>query len=76
MRALRPARTVLRPVQLYSALPELKKKIYIYIYIIAVFVFSNSRCKNACNCLQICANVFINRTQNCAETSFHSRAGL
>ena len=44
--------------------------------VIAVFVFSDSRCKNACNCLQICAHVFINRPQNCAKTSFHSRAGL
>ena len=44
--------------------------------VIAVFVFSNSRCKNACNCLQICTHVFINCPQNCAKTSFHSRAGL
>ena len=81
LRALRPARTVLRPARLSSALPELfikKKKIilffqiYLFIYlqnVIAVFVSSNSRCKNACNCLQICASVFINRPQNCAKTS-------
>ena len=41
-----------------------------------VFVFSDSRCKNTCNRLQICAHVFINRPQNCAQTLFHSRAGL
>ena len=34
-------------------------------------MFSDSRCKNACICLQICAHVFINRPQqNCAKTSF------
>ena len=27
-------------------------------------------------CLQICAHVFINRSQNCAKTSFRSSAGL
>ena len=27
-------------------------------------------------CLQICAHVFIDRPQNCAQTSFPSRAGL
>ena len=83
LRALRPARTVLRPARLYSALPELFlnkiKYIFIFLYlqnVIAVFVFSDSRCKHACNCLQICAHVFINRRQNCAQTSSHSRAGF
>ena len=70
-----------------SALPELlekkkkKKLIFQFFFnyllnVIAVFVFSDSRCKNAYNCLQICAYVFINHPQNCAKTSFHSRAGL
>ena len=83
LRALRPVRTVLRPARLSSALPELfekKKKINfsIFIYlqnVIAVFVFSDSRCKNACNCLQICAHVFIDRPQNCALLG-HSRSKL
>ena len=44
--------------------------------VIAVFVFLDSQCKNACNCLQICAHDFINRPLNCAKTSFHSHAGL
>ena len=39
LRALCPARTVLRPARLYSALT------------VAVFVFSDSRCKNACKML-------------------------
>ena len=50
--------------------------IFLFFYLqnlIAVFVFSDSRCKHACNCLQICAHVFINRPQNCTKTSFHSR---
>ena len=38
-------------------------------------MFSDSRCKNACNCLQICAHVFINRPQNCASLG-HSRSKL
>ena len=86
-----PARTVLSPARLSSALSEL----FIYIYkiklffqnfnfficfylqnVIAVFVFSDSRCKNVCNCLQICAHVFIKRPQNCARISIRSRAGL
>ena len=58
--APRPARTGLRPAPLSSALPELfkKKKIIFYFIlqnVIAVFVFSNSRCKNACNCALNCA---------------------
>ena len=82
MRAPRPARTVLRPARLSSALPEFKRtkqNLIFFFYlqnIIAVFVFSDNRCKNACNCLLICAHVFINRPQNCAKTSFHSRARL
>ena len=83
LRTLRPAHTILRPARLSSALPELfkKKKNYFsklifFIYLQNVIVFSDSRCKNACNCLRICAHVFINRPQNCAQTSFHSRAGL
>ena len=84
-RALCPASTVLHPARLSSALSELfkKKKNYfsiLYLFylqnVIAVFVFSDSQCKNACNCLQICAHVFINCPLNCAKTSFHSRAGL
>ena len=42
--------------------------------VIAVFVFSDSRCKNACNCLQICVRVFINRPQNCAHADLVSFA--
>ena len=80
LRALRPARTVLRPAQLPSAAPKLfgkkQKKLFIYLpNVIAVFVFSDSRCKNACNCLQICAHVFINRPQNCVSLG-HLRSKL
>ena len=52
MRALRPARIVLRPARLYRGVKILVK------------------------CLQICANVFIDRPQNCAQISFRSCAGL
>ena len=82
LRALRPARTVLCPARLYSALPELKKKknnIYIYIYIfnlIVIFVFSDRGVKMLVKYLQICAHVFIDRPQNCVQTSFRSCAGL
>ena len=77
-RVLRPARTVLRPARIIYL-----KKIYIfsifYIFfflqnVIAVFVSSDSRCKNACNCLQICVHVFINRPQNCAHADLVSFA--
>ena len=80
-----PCRTVLRLPDVSSALPKLfirnknpcSKFLYFYLQnAIAVFVFSDIRCKNACKCLQICAHVFINRPQNCAQTSFRSRAGL
>ena len=51
---------------LHSALPEFKKKKKLHI--ISVFMFSNS--------LQICARVFIDLPQNCAQILFRSRAGL
>ena len=54
MRALRPARTGLRPARFTRALPELLKKIYYLLFlqnVIAVFVFSDSRCKNDCKML-------------------------
>ena len=55
LRALRPARTGLRPARFTCALPEFrkkkknykKKKLFLQ-NVIAVFVFSDSRCKNAC----------------------------
>ena len=56
LRALRPARTGLRPARFTRALPEFKKKKKINFVlflqnVIAVFVFSDSRCKNACKML-------------------------
>ena len=66
LRALRPARTGLRPARFTRALPEFKKKtkniinlktkINFVLFLqnvglIAVFVFSDSRCKNACKLL-------------------------
>ena len=56
LRALRPARTGLRPARFTRALPEinLKKKINFVLFlqnVIAVFVFSDSQCKNACKML-------------------------
>ena len=58
LRALRPARTGLRPARFTRALPEFKKKkklkkkkinfVLFLQNVIAVFVFSDSRCKNAC----------------------------
>ena len=44
--------------------------------VIAVFVFSDRGVKMLVKCLQICAHVFIDRPQNCAQTSFRSCAGL
>ena len=44
--------------------------------VIVVFVFSDRGVKMLVKCLQICAHVFINRPQNCAQTSFRSCAGL
>ena len=44
--------------------------------VIAVFVFSDRGVKMLVECLQICAHVFIDRPQNCAQTSFRSCAGL
>ena len=41
---------------------------------ISVFVFSDSWW--TVQCLKICAHVFIDRPQNCAQISFRSRAGL
>ena len=79
LRALRPARTVVRPARLYSALPEFKKKKNIFFRlqnVIAVFVFSGKGVKMLVKCLQICAHVIIDRQQNCAQTSFRSCAGL
>ena len=65
-----PHPTVLRPARLYSALPAFKKNV------IAVFVFLDGGVKMLVKCLQICVHVFIDRPQNCAQTSFRSRAGL
>ena len=45
-------------------------------YLIAVFVFSDKGVKMLVKCLQICAHVFIDRPQNCAQTSFRSCTGL
>ena len=71
LRALHPARTVLRPARLYSSLPEFKN--CNLQNVIAVFVLSDRGVKMLVKCLQICAHVFIDRPQNCA---FHSCAGL
>ena len=76
LRALRPAHTVLCPARLYSTLPEFnyKKKKN------CCFCVFRQGCKNACRMLaDLCpktAHVFIDRPQNCAQTSFHSCAGL
>ena len=59
LRALRPARTGLRPARFTRALPEFynknfKKKINLFLFlqnVIAVFVFSDSRRKNVCKML-------------------------
>ena len=48
----------------------------IFQHIIAVFVFSDRGVKMLAKCLQICAHVFIDLPQNCAQTSFRSCAGL
>ena len=44
--------------------------------VIAVFMFSDRGVKMLVKCLQFCAHVFIDRPQNCAQTSFRSCAGL
>ena len=62
LRALRPARTGLRPARFTRAQPKFKKKknylkkkkIIYFLFlqnVIAVFVFSDTRCKNACKVL-------------------------
>ena len=79
-----PCPYCLAPCPIYTAPCPNKIKIkffiiFIFLFlqnVIAVFVFSDSRCKNACKCLQICAHVFLNRPQNCASISFRSRARL
>ena len=82
LKALRPARTVLRPARLFSALPEFtkKKKFLKYFFflqnVIFFGVFSDRGVKMLVKCLQICAHVSIDRPQNCAQTSFRSCAGL
>ena len=38
--------------------------------------FQTADVKNLVKCLQMCAHVFINRPQNCAQTSFCSRSKL
>ena len=38
--------------------------------------FQTADVKMLVKCLQICARVFIDRSQNCVQTSFRSRAGL
>ena len=56
LRALRPARTGLRPARFARALPEFKetnnnlkkKKKNYFLFLQNVIVFSDSRCKNAC----------------------------
>ena len=53
--------------------PNLKKKKK---KCFAVFVFSDRDVKMLVKCLQTCAHVFINRPQNCAQTSLRSCAGL
>ena len=58
LRALRPARTGLRPARFTRALSEFKKKkkkkinfVLFLQNVIAFFVFSDSQCKNACKML-------------------------
>ena len=57
-----------------------KKKLNIFFFflqnVIAVFVSSDMGVKTLVKCLKICAHVFIDRPQNCAQTSFRSCAGL
>ena len=53
-----------------------KKKIISFFFLQNVFVFSNRGVKMLAKCLQICAHVFIDRTQNCAQTSLRSCAEL
>ena len=72
LRALRPTHTVSRPARLYSALTDF----FFFQNVIAVFVFSDRGVKMLVKCLQICARVFIDRPQNCAQTSFRSCPGL
>ena len=60
LRALRPARTGLRPARFTSTLPELQKKkkitnknynfFFPHLQNVIAVVFSDSRCKNACAC--------------------------
>ena len=70
LRALRPARTGLRPARFTSALPELltKNQPPRLTKCNCCCVFKQLMYK--CLCLQICAHVFIDRLQNCAQTSF------
>ena len=87
LRALRPARTGLRPARFTRAMLEFTEKkknyqknniffIFTKFIFFAVFVFSFMGLKMLVNRMQICAHVFIDRPQNCAQTSFRSCAGL
>ena len=57
---------------LCPALFELKIIFFFLQIVIAVFVFADRGVKMLVKCLQICAHVFIDRPQNCAQTSFRS----
>ena len=69
LRALRPARTVLRPARLYSALTDfffLNNNFFLQN--VAVFVFSDSRCKNACKMLSdLCPCFHRSPTKLCTD---------
>ena len=75
---LAPCPNSIAPCPIYvPPCPNWKKNIYIiyfYLHIIAVLVFSDSWW--TVQCLQICAHVFIDRPQICAQILFRSRAGL
>ena len=84
---LRPARFTLRTAR-FTQGPARNKLLHFlsfnfvciffwYIYQTnCCFLCFHSHVKMLVKCLQICAYVFIDRPQNDAQTSFHSRAGL
>ena len=66
-----PCPIIQRPTRIWK-----KKKKKLFTNCNCYFVFSDRDVNMLVKCLQICAHVFIDRPQNCAQTSFRSCAGL
>ena len=70
---LEPCPIIQRPARIKKIIIKLN---FFLQNVIAAFVFSDRGVKMLVKFLQICAHVFIDRPQNCAQTSFRSCAGM